>query len=264
MASCLRPVKVYNKYLGKTIWTSCRKCSHCLENNRQQWKFRLLCEQLTSSLSVHLTLQYSDDYISTNVLDVRDLQKFFKRLRAAGFLFSYYAIGEYGTRDKRKHFHVAFFLKSQQRFDELKDEIIKQWYYGYIYFTRLTVARMGYVLHYHVRPKIVDGKPTIAVQSKGLGADWFAKPDIQRFILCSNSIQVQGSDGMFYTFPRYYRRKFGLEISYDVGLPSAIRTLQKIHKCKLSELSPQDVMSYYITLMQKDDVKLQKYNHKSE
>ena len=223
-----------------------------------------MAEAKFSSLNCHLTLQYSDEFIGTNVLDVRDLQKFFKRLRAAGFLFTYYAIGEYGTRDKRKHFHVAIFVKSGQKFEEFKNCVIDKWRFGYVYFTKLTIRRMGYILHYHVRPKIVNGKKTLAVMSNGLGSDWFANESIHRFILNSNSVSVQGEDGMFYTFPRYYRRKFGLELSFDLGKPKAVQTLEKIQKKKYVDLEPSLILRYYSTLQNKDDFVKQKYNNKSK
>ena len=166
---CLAPHHIVNKYTGQSMWVACGQCSHCLENRRSEWLLRLSYEIKVSYLSSHVTLQFDDDHLGDNVLSKRDLQLFFKRLRKAGLEFSYYAIGEYGTNDKRKHHHVAFFVKSPISFEHFKMLVDSAWPNGYVFYTRLTRRRCAYVLHYHVRPKEVDGKPTFALFSKGLG-----------------------------------------------------------------------------------------------
>ena len=61
-------------------------------------------------VSCMLNLTYNDDWLPEHgQLFKEDLQRFFKRLRKAGFKFRYVASGEYGDRTKRPHFHIALF-----------------------------------------------------------------------------------------------------------------------------------------------------------
>ena len=57
-----------------------------------------------------LNLTYDDAHLPEHgQLYKDDLQRFFKRLRKAGFKFKYVASGEYGDISRRPHFHIALF-----------------------------------------------------------------------------------------------------------------------------------------------------------
>ena len=61
-------------------------------------------------VSCMLNLTYSDAFLPEHgQLYKDDLQRFFKRLRKAGFKFRYVASGEYGDQSRRPHFHIALF-----------------------------------------------------------------------------------------------------------------------------------------------------------
>ena len=61
-------------------------------------------------VSCMLNLTYNDDWIPEHGQLVKDdLQRFFKRMRKAGFKFRYVASGEYGDKTRRPHFHIALF-----------------------------------------------------------------------------------------------------------------------------------------------------------
>lgn len=47
--------------------------------------------------------------LSASVLTYSDIQKYFKRLRKAGFIFRYVVAGEYGSMKGRAHWHIIFF-----------------------------------------------------------------------------------------------------------------------------------------------------------
>ncbi len=122
---------------------------------------------------------------------------------------------------------------------------------------------MGYILHYHVRPKVVNGKKTIATQSKGIGSDWLERPDMARYLIQANTISVQGDDGMFYTFPRYYRKKLGITFENADNIPKAVENLAKRKKKKVIDLDRDEVKDYFLAVKKRDMVRIDKYNHKS-
>lgn len=263
---CLAPIKVYNKYTGRCLWVSCNRCSHCLENTRDDWLFRLDYELKFSYLGVHCTLQFSDDYIGDNVLNKRDLQLFFKRLRH-DIDFRYYAIGEYGTLDRRKHYHVAFFVKSIIHFVDFRDFVIKNWPYGYVFFTRLKHRRIAYVLHYHVRPKVVDEKPTFQLFSKGLGEYFCDDNELRDFCLRNNTVFVVNNKGNKQRLPRYYRKKFGYEFTQENfdSVQTTIQNIEKMAGLPLEEISTPLLNKYKSTLFLKDlEKRMKKYNCQNE
>lgn len=261
---CLAPVHLMNKYTGRALWVACNKCSHCLENRRNEWLLRLSFELRTTYLGVHCTFQFADEYLGDNVLDKRDLQLLFKRLRKAGLEFSYYGIGEYGTQDRRKHYHVAFFVKNPISFVNFQELILKNWPYGYVYFTHLKRRRLAYILHYHVRPKEVDGKPTFAVFSKGLGGFMLNDTDIRDYCIRNNTICIVNEKGEKQPLPRYYRKKFGYELSETQSkeVKTTLKNIELMAGRPITELSTQQLNKYKATLFYRDFLtRMYKYNN---
>lgn len=251
-----------NKYTGVALWTACGKCSHCLENARERWLLRLAYHLKSCWLGVHCTLQFSDDFLGDNVLDKSELQRFFKRLRHH-FSFSYYAIGEYGTQDHRKHYHVAFFVNDKISFKQFNDYVTSSWPYGYVYFTRLKRRRLAYILHYHIRPKIVDEKPTFQLFSKGLGSSFFDDDDFRQFCIKNNTICIRDDLGKIQPLPRYYRKKFGyeLEMSKFDSVKTQLDNIEKMAGKSISELTTQQLNKYKATLFIRDyENRMRKYN----
>lgn len=99
----------------------CGRCAACLANRVSNWSFRLRQEDKVSESSYFLTLTYDNDHLpitKNGFMDLRvsDLQKYFKRLRKAhegsgglGKPLKYYAVGEYGGRFHRPHYHILLF-----------------------------------------------------------------------------------------------------------------------------------------------------------
>ena len=82
-------------------------------------------------------------YKTLRYLSKTDLQKFIKRFRfyASQTItdyelsnFKYYAVGEYGPKTFRPHFHILFFFDSPQFFVHCRDIIYKAWKFGSIDF----------------------------------------------------------------------------------------------------------------------------------
>lgn len=90
----------------------CGKCLPCKINKSREWTNRLLLENMTSKDSLFLTLTYSDDYLpDQDALRPSHLTKFLKRLRRNNepTKIRYFAVGEYGDRSWRPHYHLALY-----------------------------------------------------------------------------------------------------------------------------------------------------------
>ena len=78
------------------------------------WIGRLLAEQQHALETWFLTFTYGGGQENTHadVLRYSDLQKTFKRLRRAGHKFKYIAVGEYGGKLGRAHFHAIIYWQT--------------------------------------------------------------------------------------------------------------------------------------------------------
>lgn len=114
------------KFLGKAIsyretnirgllLLPCRQCIGCRLEKSRQWATRLLHETKFHNNACFLTLTYDDDNLPENrSLKPDDLSTFIKDLRARLDYYGkekvkYLAIGEYGDRTQRPHYHAALF-----------------------------------------------------------------------------------------------------------------------------------------------------------
>ncbi|AXH73240.1 MAG: replication initiator protein [Microviridae sp.] len=122
MAECLTPYSVRDKISNKLIPVPCGKCPDCIGKRLSGWSFRLQQEAKFSYSSYFITLTYDTEFIpicatGQFTLDKTDLQKYFKRLRKAHEKryhsslapIKYFAVGEYGTKNGRPHYHALIF-----------------------------------------------------------------------------------------------------------------------------------------------------------
>ena len=63
IVDCEHPVRVYNKYLGEYVWTSCGKCKHCRQKRASRWVARLEVERSQHPFCFFVTLTYSNDWL---------------------------------------------------------------------------------------------------------------------------------------------------------------------------------------------------------
>lgn len=103
-------------YVDRPLEIACKQCMGCRVDTAREWATRCLheaqTEQELGNGSSFLTLTYSEEHLPKDWgLHVSDLQDFFKRLRKClkGKRISYYAVGEYGERTLRPHWHVLLF-----------------------------------------------------------------------------------------------------------------------------------------------------------
>lgn len=99
----------------------CGQCRGCMIKKSKEWANRMMLELPYSSSAYFLTLTYDDNHLPVNsmldretgelhdvaTLDKEELQRFFKRLsKKFGEGIRYYAVGEYGSKTMRPHYHA--------------------------------------------------------------------------------------------------------------------------------------------------------------
>lgn len=278
---CVNPRRIPNpKAKGVEdayLLVSCGKCYACLANRRRSWLFRLQNESLDSKLTLFCTFTYDEDNCD-GFIHKEHLQNFFKKLRHYES-FRYYAIGEYGTNTHRPHYHCVLFLKSLNSGDILDDFVLlidRLWDKGFTSVSRASYRRLNYVLHYHTRPKKVDGRPTFQLYSKRLGMSFIDKPYI-RYLIANNTSLVHDYNGNVYVVPRYYRKLLkDMIISYKgellhlqdndfiMDLNKDDKEFFKIYGRHLYEVSTNVVCSHLHDVVDKDKHTLIKYNNQDK
>lgn len=197
-------IDIHNNY--KTIYVSCGKCYQCRMTRVNTWILRATHELFNyRHNAVMVTLTYNNDNNLDKSLDYTHFQKFLKLLRfhLKGRKISYLAVGEYGYKSDRKHFH-AFILGLT---DKDKHLIAKCWPYGFTYTKQADVNALRYILKYSFKQQFKSKNyyvekgllPPMFHCSKGFGKN-----------VALNKYQDFLSRGYFainqfkYPIPRYY------------------------------------------------------------
>ena len=154
---CLNPISIRKKVVGKSnngdrVSVPCGKCSACLSNRRNDWIIRLTEELKQHDCAAFLTLTYSDENLTfgykSPTLVKEDLQKFIKLLRYyVNRPLRYYAVGEYGTKTKRPHYHLIVF--NLHHINDI-DNVQKAWTKGHSLVGDVNIRSISYVAKYHV------------------------------------------------------------------------------------------------------------------
>lgn len=145
----------------------CGECGACKYNRRIDWSFRLKEEARHALSGWFITMTYDPHSVpitnGIHTLAKRELQLLLKRLRKKHHAINtkslspfdklppirYYAIGEYGEKSDRPHYHLMLFnahLKTISKFDKI-------WSKGHIRMGAITPERIHYMTKYHVNTK---------------------------------------------------------------------------------------------------------------
>lgn len=210
---CLSPWQKMDKKNGRNDMLPCGRCPQCTARRASAWSFRLMQQEKVSDTAYFITLTYDTTHVPITkkkymTLDKTDLQKFMKRLRKANkSKLKYYAVGEYGTKYMRPHYHLIIF-------DVDVNTISKAWNLGEVYFGTVTGASVGYTLKYISKPSRIplhkndDRTPEFSLMSKKLGINYLTtsmvrwhKADLLNRMYCNLE------DGKKITMPRYFKDK---------------------------------------------------------
>lgn len=198
----------------RPIPVPCGKCPECLARRASGWSFRLVQEE-KRALSAHfLTLTYDTSHVPISekgfmTLNKRDVQLFFKRLRKAHGKhhpkITYYAVGEYGTKNRRPHYHVICFNVQLQH-------IQPSWQLGQVHYGSVTGASIGYTLKYMSKPRTCpshkndDRVPEFSLMSKGIGSGYLTPAMVNWHISdTDNRMYINVGDNKRASMPRYYK-----------------------------------------------------------
>lgn len=229
----------------------CGKCPECRSRRVSAWSFRLVHHERTMLNAYFVTLTYSNDnlHFSPNGfmdLNKRALQLFLKRLRKAQQRYklskaefvagkadlsnakiSYYAVGEYGGRTKRPHYHIILFnvypelisqewvvtrCKGGRNSEYVLDNQGQRVPLGFVHIgTRFGGAAVGYTLKYISkgwRPdhRNDDRQRPFSLMSKGIGAAYMS-PAMVKWHLndLENRMYCNLPDGRKCSMPRFYK-----------------------------------------------------------
>ena len=246
---CLYPIILKEKIAV----VPCGKCYGCLTRKRSEWTFRLTQEEKHSISSAFVTLTYSSEFLTYGrtkpTLSKVDLQKFIKRLRRyQKRKISYYAIGEYGTKGGRPHYHLLLFNV------ENKDNIVKAWRIkekgekikplGKVDIGKVQPASIHYVTKYMLQKhkknynKIGVEKPFALMSRRpAIGYQYFSKYDPKDGYIIDEQVKEYHDKGEidYVTFaggkkssvPPFYRYKIFSELTQ--------KKLAEIHKTEAIE-----------------------------
>jgi len=191
----------------------CGNCAFCGATKRSDWALRLHYEGRRHLVKKFVTLTYADAHLrwknGISQLDKRDVQNWLKLVRIRLFRsgssvkIRYYAVGEYGSKTFRPHYHVLLF-------GDVSDDLIRScWPHGHTHIGTVTEESVMYCLGY-----IVNGKGwkmrtkrerPFALMSKGLGRSYLTPAMVEWHRSGRKNYAIL--DGKKRHLPRYYKCK---------------------------------------------------------
>lgn len=216
--ACDSPFHILPKAGLEKVPVPCGKCPECKRRRVNAWVFRLLQESRISTAAHFVTLTYDTRSvpISENgfmTLRKSDFQKFMKRLRklCPGHKLKYYAVGEYGTQNKRPHYHAIIFNVPDERLFAdawtLGDSL------GGVFIGKVSGDSIAYTMKYIDKPPSGklhgrdDREREFPLMSKGLGANYITPEMVNYHQADLSRMYVTKDGGHKIAMPRYYRNK---------------------------------------------------------
>ena len=217
-------------------------------------------------VSCMLNLTYNDAWLPEHgQLFKDDLQRFFKRLRKAGFKFRYVASGEYGDETRRPHFHIALFgvdfaddrcvfgraVGGDRTY--ISDAVSRVWTKGNNLIGTLNFESAAYIARYilkkikglqqpeplykdDVTGELVLPNPEFMLMSKGIGRSWFSDYFMTDVFPHASVITAQGSRA---PVPRFYKtllKEVGSDLALDMQFRSTARADMEVERLAYENL----------------------------
>lgn len=221
---CWSPTK-YNKQFA-TFQLPCGKCISCRLLQAREKSIRCVHEASLHTKNTFLTLTYSDEKLESQKLIYPHIQKFIRdiRYRYPEQPIPCVTTGEYGTKNKRPHWHLLLFnfaphdmvpYKKNKQGDQLytSPSIDEIWSYNNSkehpsQIGPINLATAGYVCRYQLKKQEhketqSEYSPIVRYSSKyAIGKKWLEKNWQQTFDL--GFITIQGGEKQ--KIPRYYEK----------------------------------------------------------
>lgn len=209
--NCYSPIWVAPS--GKAVQVPCSKCLPCLINRRSDWSFRLMQEWKRSQSSAFITLTYSAKFVPDTGVSKKHFQLFMKRLRKrSGLKLRYYAVGEYGSKRKRAHYHAIIFnFQGDEKFlQSIWSSPETGEPFGIVHIGKVSEASIRYTTKYIIqrRENIPQGlNPQFSLMSRqyGIGAHYLSDNMVNWHRQnAANYTLLYGEKGRL---PRFYKDK---------------------------------------------------------
>lgn len=200
----------------------CGSCAICKFNLVQDWAIRIFHEAQYNCTALFVTLTYA---VAPNELQKSDLQKWLKRLRKKKDV-RYFAVGEYGKKFCRPHYHVILFTNEIITHSDIYDT----WKHGFVHVGHLTQQSTMYVLKYMLKASPEsDRSPPFRLMSRrpGIGAKKVEQlVGIEKNFLYLNGFKKR--------MPRYYKDKL---FTKQQKQAMRIKTEEQQKQLKVKELA---------------------------
>lgn len=270
---CDRPIYVKTG-TGDTVPVPCGSCAPCKHRRVNSWVFRLLQEDKVSYYSHFVTLTYDTRFvpISPNgfhTLCKEDFQLYMKRLRklCPGYTLKYYAVGEYGSQNKRPHFHAIIFNVDDPNkfFDAWHIDGVPR---GTIHVGTVSSDSIAYCMKYIDKNTFKrkfyrdDRVPEFSLMSKGLGASYLSNNQVVRYHKSDlGNTFVTKPDGWKVAMPRYYKEKL---YTADEKLQIMDNASQAAYEKELADRKTTDnYTDWLVSCKNNREAKLNKNAHKN-
>jgi hypothetical protein len=241
--ACITPNTIKNPRpsLGNQLYihVPCGKCETCLKRRAFGWVLRLLAEEAVSKTASFITLTYNEQSVpytgnGNMTLAPRDHTLFMKRLRKRlktekfTSKLKYYAVGEYGSKTNRPHFHsILFNLPDYYRNNEHR--LAEIWENGNVQIDEVTANSIAYVCGYVDKQKFFnnlgeddDRLPEFSRMSKGIGLSYATPARVKKWKNQLNPYIVL-EDGKKAPMPRYFKQKFLTESEREIMARKALK-----------------------------------------
>lgn len=296
-------------------YVPCGRCYNCVQTKRSVWTFRILMELRDAESAYFITLTYDEKNVPmvqqwdgsiVQTLKSEELTKFFKSLRMKILKdtskypvqmeryrwqkkseitgkFSprlrYFAVGEYGGRTKRPHYHIilynlpTIYVRKDPFGKFYSDQLEKIWKKGMIDIGKVEQGSAHYMTKYHLHPFTGSWqesdkreKPFVRMSRKpGIGANYITD-ETRAYYRDSKNMCATLKNGIRQPLGRYYKEKILHEQSNyrDIQVKAAIERRKEEEKFRDTFPTEEDYLKYerdrYRYLHKKGERQLRKNN----
>lgn len=239
---CLNP-----NLVSDVGFVACRECWQCRERKIDDWVGRNIAESKTAKAAHVVTLTYGEDrstgdidHLRASVLTYSDVQKYLKLLRVNGYPVRYFAVGEYGSKKGRAHWHIVLYWQGKIPDHKLRENFNERhWPHGWSYWDKATPEAVRYACKYILKDTGDDarqGYGPMPSKVPPLGDAYFRQ-------LAAKYVQAGlAPQDLYYSFPDVRRVPHGTRAKTAKGFRDAAKPVQFL----LSGKSAENYVRYYM------------------
>lgn len=215
------------KYGDRLVPLPCGKCLGCQLDKSKEWAVRCVLESLQHSSNCFITLTYDERHCPKR-LTKKHLQDFLKRLRARHpeLLVRFFGCGEYGSLNKRPHYHVIIFGYDFPDKEYLchdgvshiyrSKELEGLWTSGISSIGDVSIESCAYVARYSTKKQEDSRGDEFLLMSRrpGIAANWFL--DHKDIIYLTDKVYGAFGSSHVASVPRYFDKlaeKDGIDLT---------------------------------------------------